>query len=215
VEASGIEPDLGQIEITKEHRSGTDSMNGWRCDPGRLCLPQTPRGQRCCYGVYLSSLVPRFTNAQRVAMTLQSFRDPAGLLDDIGYCFRVDSLVRDTHGACVLVSQRSPFGSALGTPQNACQRLARVRKRFALLELDGKQPFFRACFSQPKSAALAIVEHVRSSSCHPEFLECSSPMLSANGDVLVFDSNASDLVPGSAFGRSDVYWVAWKKLPEH
>ena len=51
-------------------------------------------------------------------------------------------------------------------------------------------------------------------SCRPEFLECSSPMLSANGDVLVFDSTASDLVPGSAWGRSDVYWVAWKKLPE-
>ncbi|HKO46948.1 MAG TPA: hypothetical protein VJV79_04455 [Polyangiaceae bacterium] len=40
-------------------------------------------------------------------------------------------------------------------------RFAGVRKSLAFLEVDGKQPFFVARFTETERAALAIVEDVR------------------------------------------------------
>jgi len=52
------------------------------------------------------------------------------------------------------------------------------------------------------------------SSCQVDYFRCNRPALSSNGDIVVFESNAGNLVPGSAYGRMDVYWVNWKLLPE-
>jgi Tol biopolymer transport system component len=44
-------------------------------------------------------------------------------------------------------------------------------------------------------------------------LNCASPALSADGSIVVFDSDAGDLVSGSAPGKRDIYWVRWQALP--
>jgi hypothetical protein len=44
-------------------------------------------------------------------------------------------------------------------------------------------------------------------------MNCGTPALSADGSVVVFDSDAGDLVPGGVPGQRDVYWVNWRKLP--
>ena len=84
-----------------------------------------------------------------------------GFTDNVGYCLRIDSFVGDPDGARILISQRPPLGPAFGTPQNACVRFAGVRKSLAFLEVDGKQPFFGARFTEAECAALAIVEDMR------------------------------------------------------
>jgi Tol biopolymer transport system component len=50
--------------------------------------------------------------------------------------------------------------------------------------------------------------------CAPSgLLNCATPKLSADGSVVVFESDAGDLVPGSTPGQHDIYWVNWQKLP--
>ena len=52
------------------------------------------------------------------------------------------------------------------------------------------------------------------SSCRPSALmNCGTPALSADGSVVVFDSDAGDLVPGGVPGQRDIYWVNWRQLP--
>lgn len=52
------------------------------------------------------------------------------------------------------------------------------------------------------------------SACAPSgLMNCATPKLSADGSVVVFESDAGDLVPGSTLGRRDIYWVNWQKLP--
>jgi Tol biopolymer transport system component len=50
-------------------------------------------------------------------------------------------------------------------------------------------------------------------SCQESLFECNRPALSAAGDIVVFESNAGNLVPGSVPGRMDIYRVDWQKLP--
>ncbi len=51
------------------------------------------------------------------------------------------------------------------------------------------------------------------SACDLDGSDCPAPALSADGTIVVFQSSAGDLAPGSAPGRSDIYWVAWQRLP--
>lgn len=44
-------------------------------------------------------------------------------------------------------------------------------------------------------------------------LNCATPSLSADGSIVVFESDAGDLVAGSVPGQRDIYWVRWQELP--
>lgn len=44
-------------------------------------------------------------------------------------------------------------------------------------------------------------------------LGCATPVLSADGSIVLFESDAADLIPGSVAGQRDVYWARWQDLP--
>jgi Tol biopolymer transport system component len=50
--------------------------------------------------------------------------------------------------------------------------------------------------------------------CLPSaLLNCATPALSADGSIVVFESDAGDPVPGSVPGQRDIYWARWQELP--